>query len=101
MDARTLDHFAHIKRKGAAYSTLHFCSSVSVRHTDLYLSVCFRTAIFKCLSVSLLLYNSGFSSAPSPIELKLNKVIFHPKQEKFTLKDQIEGHLSQLTNFKK
>ena len=31
--------------EGAAYLTFYFCSSVPVRHTDLYLSVCFTTAI--------------------------------------------------------
>ena len=40
-----LKSFAHIQTEGAAYSTFHFFSFVPVRHTNLYLSVCFKTYI--------------------------------------------------------
>ena len=78
MDLQGIFRFARIQTEGAAYSTFQFCSSVPIRHTNLYLSVCFTTPIFKRLSVSLLLYNSGFSftpnifSAPNIIGLKYN-----------------------------
>ena len=64
MDAQGTFHFAHLQTEGAAYLTFYFCSSVPVRNTNLYLSVCFATPIFKRPSVSLLLYNCGFSFTP-------------------------------------
>ena len=36
MDAQGIFRFAHIRMEGAAYSTFYFCSSVPVRHTNLY-----------------------------------------------------------------
>ena len=46
MDTQGIFPFAHIQMEGAAQLTFHFCSSVPVRHTNLYLSFCFTTLIF-------------------------------------------------------
>ena len=42
-ECATLSHFAHIQTEGAAYLTFYLCPSVPVRHTNLYLHVCFKS----------------------------------------------------------
>ena len=62
MDTQGIFCFACRQTEGAAYSTFHFCSSVPVSHTNLYLSVYLTTIIFNSMSVYLLVYNWSFSS---------------------------------------
>ena len=79
MDTQGLLCFAHIQTECAAYSTFHFCSSVPVRHSDSYLSVCLTTAVFKCPPISLLLYNINIpicSNGPKTGHLKSGFLLF-------------------------
>ena len=60
-----LSSFCSYTNGGCRVINLSSLSLRIVRHTNLYLSICFTLTIFKCPSVSVYLNNSGFSLTPN------------------------------------